>query len=133
MITTDPPKDQLSELRLIDPPGFRFWWTDALVLAVVVILTSVIWPIIGEWALLAPMVVGHFFLFCNVFRVGTRRELAWMATFILNFLILGSVDWLSPGWLLAVQAPVTLIVIGLAVKDPCYHGLRCRWLSLRGR
>ncbi|MFZ2957158.1 MAG: hypothetical protein WA705_09730 [Candidatus Ozemobacteraceae bacterium] len=128
MTSTDPLKNQQNNSSPYDPPGFRIWWTDVLILAIAAILTSGLWRFFGEWALLVPMVVGHFFLFCNVFRVGTRRELAWTAAFILNFLILVVVERLSPGWLLVIQTPFTLAVIGLAVKDPGYHGLGCRWL-----
>ncbi|WP_156346572.1 hypothetical protein [Verrucomicrobium spinosum] len=58
-------------------PGFRFSWTDALVLILGAGLTGWLASFAGELALLAAWVIGHFFLFCNVFRIGRKPELVW--------------------------------------------------------
>lgn len=114
---------------MADPMGFRCSFSDLLVLIATGGATWFLWPVIGEWAALLPIVVGHFFLFCNVFRVGTHREIAWTAAFILNFLVWTVCEGMSPPWLAVFQAPFTLAVILLAMRDPGYHGLGCRRLG----
>ena len=58
-------------------PGMRFSFTDFVVLVVATL---------GAWQLfrfghplwwIVVAVVGHFFLFCNVFRVSRTLELWW--------------------------------------------------------
>ena len=69
------------------------------------------------------IVAGHFFLFCNVFRVIRRRELIWAALFILNvgfWLLLDRLDWFT---VLACQLPVSAGVIAWEVKATRYHGI----------
>lgn len=128
-LAADSPASGRGWVGLHGHPGFRFWWTDAVTLGIAAALTWALRPVIAEWSLLIPLVVGHFFLFCNVFRVGTRRELAWTAVFLVNAFVwlihLGS----GPTTLALAQAPVTLVVIGLAVRDPDYHGLGSTWLG----
>ena len=63
-------------------PGFRFSVTDALVLAAAAGLMYWIWHQSQPIALLAGFVVGHFFLFCNVFRISQNAELSWAGTFV---------------------------------------------------
>ena len=74
-------------------------------------------------ALLFPIVLGHFFLFCNVFRVRRKYELIWAFLFIVN----AGAWWLcdSFGWwpVLATQAPITLFFIAKEVVSPEYHGI----------
>ena len=73
--------------------------------------------------------LGHFFLFCNVFRVRRRFELIWAGCFIANFL--GNV-WLvedraiSLLLLLALQSPVTIFFIWIELRSERYHGIGCR-------
>lgn len=67
----------------------------------------------GWW--LPAMVVGHFFLFCNVFKVPRRLELAWAGVFVLNtglWLAAGRFDWRP---VLLTQLPFTLAAIGLTL------------------
>ncbi|MBI3039479.1 hypothetical protein HYY75_10640 [bacterium] len=104
------------------PPGLRFWWTDAVMIGVAGTITWGLFSEIGEWALLIPFVVGNFFLFCNIFLVGTRREMFWSLTFLVNFLISVGYAGFSPADLSLVQVPITLGVIIHAIRDPNYHG-----------
>jgi hypothetical protein len=74
------------------------------------------------WWLVA-VVVGHFFLFCNVFRVVRRWELIWSALFVLNvasWLLLGRLDAVA---VLACQLPVSAGVIAWELKARRYHGI----------
>lgn len=107
--------------------GFRLSVTDALVLvagtAATVLLRDAIGPMVG----LFPMAIGHFFLFCNVFRVRRRYELAWTAVFLANFTAWAWTAFSWPG-VLAVQLPVTAVVIALEIRSPRYHGVfAARW------
>ncbi|MDB6139929.1 MAG: hypothetical protein JWO94_3001 [Verrucomicrobiaceae bacterium] len=109
--------------------GFRFFATDALVLAA---------GTAGSWALwrqefplwwMVPCVVGHFFLFCNVFRVRRSYELVWAAAFLVNmgwWLSQGSLGW-NPA--LLAQFPVTLIVLLAELRSPRYHGIFARRIN----
>ncbi len=92
--------------------GFRFSAADAAVIVVAAAATVVLWGPIGELALLFPVVVVHFFLFCNVFRIRRSYELVWADVFVANLIAwqaAGAFGWAS---VLAVQGPVT------AAADP---------------
>jgi hypothetical protein len=105
------------------PPGFRFWWTDAAVIIACVVLTWLVWRPLGPLALFFPVTLGHFFLFCNVFRLRRKYEVVWTALYVLNvagWLIGGELNW--PG-VLALQTPVTIAAITLEIKSPRYHGV----------
>lgn len=83
----------------------------------------------GSWLVGLPAVaLGHFFLFCNLFRVRTRYELAWTAAFLANvgaWQLAGTLAW---SHVLAVQTPLTLLALGAEVRSPEYHGLFAdRW------
>jgi hypothetical protein len=65
-----------------------------------------------------PVTLGHFFLFCNVFGVRRRYELIWAAVFVANvgaWLLAGELRWL---WVLAIQTPLTLLLILLERLRP---------------
>lgn len=109
--------------------GIRFSALDAVLLALAGGLPAALKPA-GDspvWAL--AIVLGHFFLFCNVFRIGSRKELLWAAVFVINvplWLNEGAIHW--PGVLL-VQTPMTLAVILWAMRGPNYHGVLARRLN----
>jgi len=76
------------------------------------------------WILL--LVAGHFFLFCNVFRITRRWELIWAGIFLLNVGIwtwLDRLNWLA---VLLSQLPVTVVFILIETRSPHYHGIRAR-------
>ena len=108
------------------PSGFRFSREDAWVLTFGVVLTIIWWKIQPALAPALPIVLGHFFLFCNVFRIPRRSELIWAGVFLLNALFWAlksdvlRIDWLT---LLAVQAPVTIGLILYEMRQPGYHGV----------
>ncbi len=103
--------------------GFRFWWQDGVAIVVCALLTWIGWRFLGPVVLLLPLTLGHFFLFCNVFRIRRSYEIYWTFVFLLNvglWLYRGEINW--PG-MLAVQTPVTLAFILLEMKSPRYHGV----------
>ncbi|MBU1431853.1 hypothetical protein KKF91_15030 [Myxococcota bacterium] len=106
--------------------GARIFWWDPLVLISATALSALAWPLIGGLAGLPLLVVGHFFLFCNVFRVGTRRELVWAVA-----LALAAVGWSAVGrlTLLAVTLSILPVSVGVildARRASDYHGWGAR-------
>ena len=77
------------------------------------------------------MVLGHFFLFCNVFLVWRSWELLWAGTFIVNAATHLLMDSTSGVPVLLWQLPVTLGVIVWQIRSPWYHGVGARWLNPR--
>ena len=86
-------------------------------------------PLIGTMGLTPIIVLAHFFLFCNVFRVGTKRELIWTAVFLLNCTGWTSLDRFQWLYVLGIQAPVTLGVILSAIYGRDYHGIGARKIN----
>ena len=109
--------------------GFRLSWLDAAVLALAVPATWLLWPVIGPIAGCIAMALGHFFLFCNVFRIIRWKELVWAAVCVLNVAAWSIVDdtwW--PG-ILAVQTPLTIALIATELRTGRYHGVWARRLN----
>ena len=112
-------------------PGFRVSAWDALILllgaGLAICLCFVEFPL--WW--IVPVVVGHFFLFCNVFLVWRNLELLWAAVFIANVLLhvaMGDLGWWPAcGW----QLLVTVAVILRQMRSPWYHGIFARRINPR--
>ena len=106
--------------------------TDVVAIIVCAIATWLAWAWVGPLALIAPLALGHFFLFCNVFRIRRSYELIWAASLILNFLVqtyfanTGQVNYFA---ILAVQTPITLFLIGLELRSQRYHGIASRRIN----
>jgi hypothetical protein len=104
-------------------PGFRFSWTDAFVL---ILGAGLIWWLAGfagELALLAAFVIGHFFLFCNVFRIGRKPELVWAGAFIVLAALSLGMEWLDlrVTWGLSLGLSISLILREMSLLH--YHGI----------
>ena len=112
-------------------PGFRLSLRDVAVLVLSALVTGWLRQPLGQLALLPAMVVLHFFLFCNVFRVRTRYELVWALTFILNAGTAQLLWGLQPWALLGSQLVITALVIGAELRSPDYHGILHAWLGKR--
>jgi hypothetical protein len=104
-------------------PGFRISATDIAVLSaggVCMVLAGQ-----AEWwmGLVIGFAVGHFFLFCNVFRVARPLELWWAALFV--GLSGGTITLGTPGWpgTIATTVCATILVIGMQMRKPSYHGV----------
>jgi hypothetical protein len=102
--------------------GFRFSATDAL--AIIVCAAATLWTQnqIGSIAWIFPFVLGHFFLFCNVFRVPRKPELFWASGFILfsTCCLAADVSVLHAMWLVL---PLTFGVLIYSIHLPGYHGI----------
>lgn len=106
-------------------PGFRFSWIDGLFLALCAGATWALRESMGPFVWIIAAAAGHFFLFCNVFRVRRSYELVWTGIFLANvaaWTFAGRFTWTG---ILAIQLPVTLTVIVLEVRSPRYHGIFC--------
>ena len=106
--------------------GFRVSWRDAVVMLAVLIATYVMWRPLPRLSLLLPVVLGHFFLFCNVFRLRRTYELAWSGIFLVNvslWLLLHEYSWIA---VVALQMPATVAVIALELRSSRYHGILWR-------
>lgn len=128
--TSEPAPPALAHPRTA---GFRLSITDAIVIAVGAVATIAAASVpLGPMTGVFPMAIGHFFLFCNVFRLRRSLELLWTAVFLANFtawtLLAGDFSW--PG-VLAIQLPLTAIVIALEMRSPRYHGVFASRLNPR--
>ena len=114
--------------RIFDP-GFRIDRIDVLVLVAGAFATVVLAGVEWWMGLVVGFAVGHFFLFCNVFRVGKPLELAWSAIFVV--LSAGTIAAGQPGWpvTIAVTVAATLIVIVAQMRMPSYHGIAWQRLN----
>jgi hypothetical protein len=111
------------------PAGFRFSLADLAAIAVCALATWAMWPLLDTMAAAFPIVLGHFFLFCNIFRVPRLLELLWGAVFLINFaarLSLGRFAWSAVLW---TQLPFTLVVILTAIFQKDYHGIGYKLVS----
>lgn len=110
-------------------PGFRCSALDAVVLAGGILASFTIGRQGGRMAYVIPYVVGHFFFFCNVFRIARRLELLWAVVFVALALL--TVTSGRPEWpaTIAISFGMTVVVIGLALRQPSYHGIGWRRIN----
>ena len=80
-----------------------------------------------QFSWLIPVVVGHFFLFCNVVRLRRAYELLWAGALLLNA---GGTCYLLDAWhwwtILGIQTPATILLLVCEIKSPRYHGIFSR-------
>jgi hypothetical protein len=108
--------------------GFRLSRIDLAIILTCAALTWLLWDE-EHWVLIIPFVFGHFFLFCNVFRVRSVFELTWAALLIVNFgfwVLSEKFSWLR---LVLCQTPVTTALILLELRSKRYHGIGCRRIN----
>jgi hypothetical protein len=111
--------------------GFRFSATDAVVIAVCAAAALLLRGEGNPLWWLSLVVVGHFFLFCNLVRIRRSFELVWAAAFLVNcalWLLLGELGALP---VLASQLPLTAWVVLMEVRSNRYHGILARRLNPR--
>jgi hypothetical protein len=103
--------------------GFRISGSDMLILLLGCAGTFI--AAIHAWwmGLSIAMATGHFFLFCNVFRISRRPELIWAGIFIL--LTACTIITGLPGWFASVTVSLLLaaLLIAREMKAPGYHGV----------
>lgn len=104
-------------------PGCRLSAVDVAVLVVAAIAVLIMIWIDGVFAGVIAFVVGHFYLFCNVFRLSRVPELIWAAIFLSLAIPTLVADW--PGWQMtfSVSAAATILLVALEIRQPYYHGL----------
>jgi hypothetical protein len=104
-------------------PGFRLSVVDAIVLIVGAAAAIALGLQVWWWGYVVAMVVGHFFLFCNVFRISRMLELAWAAPFI--GLASGTIVAGRPDWIVTMIATlfITIVLIAVEMCKPSYHGV----------
>jgi MFS superfamily sulfate permease-like transporter len=106
--------------------GMRFSWQDSMVFAITALITWFFWE---KWSTLIftfIVVLAHFFLFCNVFRIHRQYELIWASFFVVNYscwVLSNHFSWLG---ILLTQLPITVILILLGIRHPTYHGIFAR-------
>jgi hypothetical protein len=111
--------------------GFRFFATDAGVIVLCGVAAFVLQRIEHPlwWMLL--IVAGHFFLFCNVFRVRRRFEIIWAVFLLFNcaaWIFLGHLDWPH---VLVTQVPFTIAAVIAEMRSDRYHGIFARTANPR--
>ena len=110
-------------------PGLQISARDAVVLVVGGATAAFVARTDWWLGLVVGFVVGHFFLFCNVFRIARRLELAWAALFLA--LAVGTAALGVPGPLPTIVTCLvaTLLVIIRDMRTPSYHGIAWRQLN----
>jgi hypothetical protein len=110
-------------------PGFRFSVLDAVVLAAGAVGSAFMFSEAPAAALVLACVIGHFFLFCNVFRISRLPELIWAAVFVM--LAAATVLTEEPGWSITFGGSflVALVLIYLEMRKPSYHGIGWRRIN----
>ena len=69
------------------------------------VATVTLWQTIWWLGFVIALVVGHFFLFCNVFRVARPLELARAAVFLAS--TYPTIAFGSPGWPASIVISLT--------------------------
>ena len=110
-------------------PGFRLSVLDLVILAVGACATVALAPDESSIGFVIAFVTGHFFLFCNVFRIARRLELVWGAAFTL---LVGATETTGyPGWstTIAISLTMTIVVVAVEMRKPSYHGVCWRRIN----
>ena len=119
----------MAGLRDSPSVGFRLSSLDIFILCASV-LTSVAIANSQPWiAMLIIFVVGHFFLFCNVFRVSRSAELIWAAVTVSiwgSTALLNAVEWSTS---LSANLVWSVLTIVIEVRRSRYHGAWWRLLN----
>jgi len=88
--------------------------------------TVILWETRWYAGAMVGFSVGHFFLFCNVFRIERKPELIWAAVFVMLGVL--TVFTGFPGWAVTFggSAMLSAVLIGLEMRKPGYHGVGWR-------
>lgn len=109
--------------------GFRFSFSDGIALLVFVVVGCGFAHAGSPFGWLLFLAAGHFFLFCNVFRIIRHLELIWAALFISNVMLWSVFDRLSWSTVFLTQLPVTVSLIGFEMCQSRYHGIFARQIN----
>jgi hypothetical protein len=110
-------------------PGFRLSVVDGFVLVGGVAGTIILSMIVWWWGFVLAFVLGHFFLFCNVVRMGRPLEFVWGGVFIA--LAAATIALATPGWLMTtlLSSVVTVILVVVEMRKASYHGVGWKWIN----
>ena len=111
--------------------GFRCSLTDAIAIGAFMSAAVGLWYLNSPLWWLLVVAAGHFFLFCNVFRIVRRRELIWAGLLILNVGVWAWFDHLTWPSILLTQLPITVGLIVADMRAPGYHGVLAKRLNPR--
>ena len=109
--------------------GFRFSLTDAIAIGVFMTAAGGLWHLDSPLWWLLVIAAGHFFLFCNVFRIVRRRELIWAGLFVLNVGVWVWFERLTCLGVLFCQLPITVMLVVADMLAPGYHGVFAKQLN----
>jgi hypothetical protein len=104
-------------------PGFRLSLFDVVVLIAGMIGAFILGAQVWWLGVVIGFVVGHFFLFCNVFRIARKPELIWAAVFTIltgSTVVIGKLGWIVT---FTLSFLVAVVLIYLETKKPHYHGI----------
>ena len=111
--------------------GFRFSMADAAVICLAIAAAGGLCRLGNPLWWIVLVVVAHFFLFCNTFRVRRSFEFFWAGTFLLNA---GFWMWRAELYclpVLAIQLPITALVLLAEMRSRRYHGIFAARLNPR--
>ena len=111
--------------------GFQFSLNDAAAIGAFVGAVGVLCRLGNPLWWMLTIATGHFFLFCNVFRIIRRRELTWAGLFILNIGVWTWFDHRTWPCVLLCQLPLTVGFVVADTRAPGYHGVFARRLNPR--
>ncbi len=104
-------------------PGFRISAIDAVILIVASVSVFGVISISKEIAFIISYSIGHFFLFCNVFRISRKSELVWAGVFTALSACNILADFPGRVAVITLTLLVTIIVISLEMRKKSYHGI----------
>jgi hypothetical protein len=110
-------------------PGWRCSTVDAVVLVIGAVSAGAALRVDHGLAIGIGLAVGHFFLFCNVFRIRRTSELIWAGAFVA--LVASTVITGRPGWseTAAMAIGLSACLILLEMRLPSYHGIGWRRIN----
>ncbi len=110
-------------------PGFRLSRLDVTILVVGVAVALALSMAVPWCGLVVGLVLGHFFLFCNVVRLSRSLELVWAAVF--TTLAAATVALDAPGWSVTVSVSLvaTMAVVVVEMRKRSYHGVGWQWIN----
>jgi hypothetical protein len=103
-------------------PGLRLSTIDVIVLLVGGLISASIAALAPWFGIALAFVIGHFFLFCNVFRMARSRELVWAVVFVV---LSASTAFIGlPHWpvTLTISFVATVLLVVVEMRQPSYHG-----------
>jgi hypothetical protein len=109
--------------------GFRLSLVDVIVLVLAITLSLTFWKQSAGISSIGLLVVLHFFLFCNVFRIPRIPELIWGITFLVSCTTLLALDRFTPLLNAMAIMPVTVIILLWSIKRPSYHGIFAKQMN----